>query len=104
VPFSNDSSPASMGVSPASIRRSVVLPEPFRPDSVKRSPRSTLKETFRSSGSPATSFPSPDAITTATRYPMWAECSRAAIADFNAGRYGVIVSSCTSEKSFAIRS
>src|SRR6266576_2316794 len=55
-----------MGVSPASMRSRVVLPAPLRPDSVSRSPRSTLKETPRSRGLPATSFPSPDAIATAT--------------------------------------
>src|SRR6266550_2964936 len=55
-----------MGTSPATMRSSVVLPEPLRPDRASRSPRSTLKETPLSRGFPATSFPSPDAIATAT--------------------------------------
>src|SRR3954452_5959085 len=49
------------------MRSSVVLPDPLRPDSARRSPRSTLKETPCSSGTPATCFSRPDAITTAIR-------------------------------------
>ena len=52
-------------VSPESIRSSVVLPEPLRPDSVRRSLRSSLKETPRSRGSPAMSLARSEAITTA---------------------------------------
>src|SRR4051794_12442143 len=48
------------------MRRSVVLPEPLRPDSVSRSRRSSRKETPRSSGSPAMSLAMSDAMTTAT--------------------------------------
>src|SRR5947209_8867413 len=49
------------------MRSSVVLPDPLRPATVSRSPRSTLNETSRSSGAPATSFPSSEAIATAMR-------------------------------------
>ena len=48
-----------------SIRSSVVLPAPLRPDRVMRSRRCRLNETPRSSGSPAMSLPRSDAITTA---------------------------------------
>ncbi len=49
-----------------SIRSSVVLPEPLRPDSVSRSRRSSLKETPRSRGVPAMSLARSDAIATDT--------------------------------------
>ena len=52
-------------VSPASIRSSVVLPAPLRPDSVSRSRRSSRNETPRRSGSPAMSLAMSDAIRTA---------------------------------------
>ena len=66
APFSSTSSPSSQGVSPASMRSSVVLPEPLRPERVRRSRRSSLNDTSCSSGTPATCFPSPDAIAMAT--------------------------------------
>ena len=66
APFSKTSSPSSTELTPASIRRRVVLPAPLRPASVMRSPRSSLNETPRNRGAPATSLPSADAITTAT--------------------------------------
>ena len=44
--------PASIDASPESIRSSVVLPAPLRPDRVIRSRRSSLNEIPRSSGSP----------------------------------------------------
>src|SRR3954470_377642 len=47
------------------MRRSVVLPAPLRPESVMRSPRSSLNDTPRSSGSPAMSLPRSDAMRTA---------------------------------------
>src|SRR4051812_26071376 len=59
------SSPPSTELSPASIRSSVVLPEPLRPDSVRRSRRSSLNETPRKSGSPAMSLARSEAMTTA---------------------------------------
>ena len=65
APLASTSSPKSTDASPASIRSSVVLPEPLRPDSVIRSRRSSLNEIPRSSGSPAMSLPRSDAITTA---------------------------------------
>src|SRR4051812_40487742 len=62
-----------MPVSPESIRSSVVLPEPLRPDRVSRSRRSSLNETPRSRGSPAMSLARSEASTTAMasedRYP-----------------------------------
>ena len=60
------SSPPSTEVSPASIRSSVVLPAPLRPDSVIRSRRSSRKETPRRSGSPTMSLARSEAMTTAT--------------------------------------
>ena len=60
--LANASWPPSTDVSPASIRSSVVLPEPLRPDSVSRSRRSSLKETPRSRGVPAMSLARSDAI------------------------------------------
>ena len=63
--LASTSSPTSIDASPASIRSSVVLPAPLRPDSVIRSRRSSLNEMPRSSGSPAMSLPRSDAITTA---------------------------------------
>src|SRR3954451_21573117 len=65
-PFSNTRCPESIDVSPASMRSSVVLPAPLRPDSVIRSRRSSLNETPRKSGSPAMSLPRSEAIRTAT--------------------------------------
>src|SRR5215216_3720705 len=65
VPFSKASSPPSIPVSPESMRSSVVLPAPLRPASVMRSPPSSLKETPRNSGAPATSLSNALAITTA---------------------------------------
>src|SRR5271170_3741533 len=65
VPFARLSSPRSIEVSPASIRSSVVLPAPLRPASVRRSRRSSLKDTPRSSGCPAMSLCRSDAIITA---------------------------------------
>src|SRR6185312_9352136 len=65
APFWNTSSPESTDASPASMRKSVVLPAPLRPDSVMRSRRSSLNEIPRSRGSPAMSLPTSDAITTA---------------------------------------
>src|SRR3954463_6408319 len=59
------SSPPSTDVSPTSIRSSVVLPAPFRPDSVIRSRRSRRNETPRSSGSPTMSLAMSEAIRTA---------------------------------------
>src|SRR3954447_10548331 len=44
---------------------SVFSPLPLRPDSVRRSRRSSLNETPRKSGSPAMSLPRSDAIATA---------------------------------------
>ena len=44
TPLASTSSPTSIEASPASIRSSVVLPAPLRPDSVIRSRRSSLKE------------------------------------------------------------
>src|SRR3954449_9948945 len=71
--LANTSSPPSIPLSPASIRSSVVLPEPLRPDSVSRSRRSSLNERPRSRGSPAMSLARSEAITTAIdhedRYP-----------------------------------
>src|SRR5687768_15569867 len=67
APFSNTSSPPSTELCPASMRNRVVLPAPLRPASVMRSPRSSLNDTPRNSGAPATSLSSADAITTATR-------------------------------------
>src|SRR4051794_8564225 len=71
--LANTSSPPSTPLSPASIRSSVVLPEPLRPDSVSRSRRSSLNETPRSRGSPAMSLARSEAMTTAIahedRYP-----------------------------------
>ena len=61
------SSPPSTEVSPASIRSSVVLPEPLRPDSVSRSRRSSRNETPRSSGTPAMSLARSEAMRTAIR-------------------------------------
>ena len=55
-PWRTTSSPPSTEASPESIRSSVVLPAPLRPDSVIRSRRSSLNETPRSSGSPAMSL------------------------------------------------
>ena len=56
-----------------SMRSSVVLPEPLRPDRVSRSRRSSLNETPRSRGSPAMSLARSEARTTAIatedRYP-----------------------------------
>ena len=52
-------------VSPDSIRSSVVLPAPLRPDRVIRSRRSSLNEIPRSNGSPEMSLPRSDAMTTA---------------------------------------
>src|SRR4051812_2980080 len=63
--LANTSSPPSIELSPDSIRSSVVLPEPLRPDSVSRSRRSTLNETPRRSGSPAMSLPRSDPMQTA---------------------------------------
>src|SRR5215213_3122887 len=56
-----------MPVSPASMRNRVVLPDPLRPDSASRSPRSTLNDTPCSSGTPPTCFSRPAAIATAIR-------------------------------------
>src|SRR3954451_24121640 len=67
VPLANASSPPSTDVSPASIRSSVVLPEPLRPDSVIRSRRSSRNETPRRSGSPTLSLARSEAMTTAMR-------------------------------------
>ena len=64
--LASTSSPPSIDVSPASIRSSVVLPAPLRPDRVMRSRRSRLNETPRISGSPAMSLARSDAMTTAT--------------------------------------
>src|SRR4051812_7578956 len=73
MPLENASSPPSIPVSPESMRSSVVLPEPLRPDRVSRSRRSSLNETPRSRGSPAMSLARSEAITTAIadedRYP-----------------------------------
>src|SRR3954469_14617599 len=73
TPFDSTISPPSTDVSPASMRSSVVLPEPLRPDRVSRSRRSSLNETPRSSGSPAMSLARSEAMTTAMaiedRYP-----------------------------------
>src|SRR4051812_5674288 len=73
MPLENASSPPSTPASPESIRSSVVLPEPLRPDRVSRSRRSSLNDTPRSRGSPAMSLARSDAITTAIahedRYP-----------------------------------
>src|SRR3954451_310286 len=65
VPLARTSSPPSTDVSPASIRSSVVLPLPLRPDSVSRSRRSSLNDTPRKTGVPAMSLPRSDAIATA---------------------------------------
>ena len=67
MPLANDSSPPSTDVSPASIRSSVVLPEPLRPDSVIRSRRSSRNEMPRRSGSPTMSLARSEAMTTAMR-------------------------------------
>src|SRR4051812_27581903 len=65
VPFSNASSPPCFSVSPASIRKSVVFPAPFGPESATRSRRSTLKETPSKRTEPAISLRRFEAITTA---------------------------------------
>src|ERR1700722_12472174 len=65
TPLAMLSSPRSIGVSPASIRSSVVLPAPLRPAIVIRSRRSSLNETPRSSGCPAMSLCMSDAINNA---------------------------------------
>src|SRR6476620_9948500 len=65
VPFWNASSPPCFSVSPASIRRSVVLPAPFGPESATRSRRSTLKETPSKRTDPAISLRRFEAMTTA---------------------------------------
>ena len=67
VPFWNASSPPWSSVSPASMRRSVVLPAPFGPASATRSRRSTLNETPSKSTRPPSSLRRLDAITTAMR-------------------------------------
>src|SRR5687767_14450315 len=54
------------------VRRSVVLPLPFRPASVIRSPRSSLNETSANSGRAPTCFASPEAVITAMQgTPLW---------------------------------
>src|SRR3954453_16958104 len=58
------------------MRSSVVLPEPLRPDSVRRSRRSSRNETPRRSGSPAMSLARSEAMTTA----MGREARRSATA------------------------
>src|SRR5436190_16271859 len=64
MPLATLSSPESIEASPASIRSSVVLPAPLRPASVRRSRRSSLNDTPRRSGAPATSLARSEAIRT----------------------------------------
>ena len=64
-PFWKESSPPSIEVSPASIRSSVVLPAPLRPAIVRRSLRSSLNDTPRSSGLPTMSLLRSEAMRTA---------------------------------------
>src|SRR5579862_8530694 len=66
APFSKASSPPSSESSPASARRSVVLPTPFGPESASRSRRSILNETPSKSRAPASSLRRLLAIRTAT--------------------------------------
>src|SRR3954463_9516263 len=65
TPFDSTSSPPSTDVSPASMRSSVVLPAPLRPAMVRRSRRSSLNDTPRSSGAPAMSLRRSEAMSTA---------------------------------------
>src|SRR4051812_49412895 len=70
VPFSNESSPPCLSVSPARIRSSVVLPAPFGPESATRSRRSTENETPSKRTFPAISLRRLEAMTTAMTAPQ----------------------------------
>ena len=65
MPLASTSSPPSIEASPETIRSSVVLPAPLRPERLIRSRRSSLNEIPRSNGSPEMSLLRSEAMMTA---------------------------------------